>query len=165
MGLPLAASARSAKQLLDDNSTKTVDNENKRSRRFLSTASLESDQEVPGNISDSVASDRLVHPMFDTGIVSMGQDAGVRDGRRKEGTGPEYGGVGIILVLVGCREKTESSCLGRGFGGFVDAIFRQPGISFLVRPCTPWVAGKPVDKDDTVLSDIGNADMVLGCLL
>lgn len=39
--------------------------------------------------------------MSDMGIVSVGHDAGIRDGRRKEVTGPEYGGVGAILVPMG----------------------------------------------------------------
>jgi hypothetical protein len=36
--------------------------------------------------------------MSNISIVSIGQDAGIREGRRKEVTGPKYSGVGTVLV-------------------------------------------------------------------
>src|SRR3569833_348852 len=147
--LPLTASAGSPQQLLDDNSTQTVDDEQKRPCRFPSTVSFESDQKVPRYVPNRIADNRLASPMSYMGIVSVGQDSGIRNGRGKEVTGPVYGGVGAVPALVGCRERDESPGFGRGLRGLIVVIVRLPRIASFVPPCTLWMASESMDKDDT----------------
>jgi len=61
-----------------------MDHEQKRLSRFVLTVSFESDQKVPRYISNGVTANWLVNPMSDVGIVSIGQDSGIRNGCRKE---------------------------------------------------------------------------------
>jgi hypothetical protein len=88
-----------------------MDHKQKGLSRFFSTACFESYQKIPRYISNGVATNWLANPMSDVGIVSIGQDSGIRNGRRKEVAGPVCSRVGAILALVGPREGDES----RGF--------------------------------------------------
>lgn len=127
-----------------------MDNEQKRPRRLLLTGGVQSDQEVSRYVRNGIVADWWTSPMSDAGIISIGQDPGIRNGGGKEVSGPVDRRVDVVSAPARRRENAESSGFGRGLRGFIDVIPRLCRMASVVSPCTLWIAVEPMGEDDAV---------------
>ena len=77
-----------------------MNNEDEMSGGIEATLGFQSNEEVPSKIPDRVMARRRTGPMLDMGIVSKGQDAGVRHIGRKKVLRPIHGRLCTSGILV-----------------------------------------------------------------